>query len=117
VVLPETRGDNVGGPWISEGQRLIGPSIAAAFQSPSCVGGARGHHPFFEGTHDTVYLGGWRRQVFDRIGFSMSNWSVAKMMNSTYGLPCWQKDLAISKIQELISEGCFHRFSPDHVFS
>ena len=69
ATLEETGADNVGGPWIAEGQGLIGQAIAAAFQSPFSVGGALGHNPCYEGELDTVYLGCWRRGVFDRIGF------------------------------------------------
>jgi len=67
-VLRATQADNVGGPWRAKGNGLIGGAIAAAFQSPFAVGGARGHDPSYEGTVDTVYLGCWPRQVFDRIG-------------------------------------------------
>ncbi len=68
VALEETAADNVGGPWVAEGRGLIGQAIAAAFQSPFSVGRARGHNPVYEGELDTVYLGCWRREVFDRIG-------------------------------------------------
>ncbi len=69
LVLEETGADNVGGPWIARGEGYIGQAIAAAFQSPFAVGGARGHNPEYEGVIDTVYLGCWRRELFDRIGF------------------------------------------------
>ena len=68
AVLKETGADNVGGPWVAEGQGLISQAIAAAFQSPFSVGGARGHKPYYEGPLDTVYLGCWPREIFDRIG-------------------------------------------------
>ena len=68
-VLDETGADNVGGPWIARGEGYIGLAIAAVFQSPFAVGGARGHNPEYEGEIDTVYLGCWRRELFDRIGF------------------------------------------------
>jgi succinoglycan biosynthesis protein ExoA len=68
AVLRETGADNVGGPWVAEGQGYIGRAIAAAFQSPFAVGGARGHNPTYEGLIDTVYLGCWPREVFDRVG-------------------------------------------------
>src|SRR5690348_16594270 len=67
-VLHETAADNVGGPWIACGKRKIGKAIAAAFQSPLSCGGARGHNAKYSGPVDTVYLGCWRREVFDRIG-------------------------------------------------
>src|SRR5262249_1078406 len=61
--------DNVGGPWIARADGYVGLAIAAAFQSSFAVGGARGHNPEYEGKVDTVYLGCWRREIFDRIGF------------------------------------------------
>jgi succinoglycan biosynthesis protein ExoA len=64
-----TGADNVGGPWVAIGSGLVGEAIAAAFQSPFSFGGTRGHNPNYEGVVDTVYLGCWPRQVFDRIGF------------------------------------------------
>ena len=45
AVLQETGADNVGGPWVAHGTGYIGRAIAAAFQSPFAVGGARGHNP------------------------------------------------------------------------
>jgi len=68
LVLEETGADNIGGPWIAAGQGLISRAIAAAFQSPFSVGGARGHDPHYEGELDTVYLGCWRRDLFNRVG-------------------------------------------------
>jgi glycosyltransferase involved in cell wall biosynthesis len=68
-VLEKTGADNVGGPWVAKGSGYIGEAIAAAFQSSFAVGGARGHKPDYEGPIDTVYLGCWRREVFERIGF------------------------------------------------
>jgi glycosyltransferase involved in cell wall biosynthesis len=67
-VLKETGADNVGGPWVARGNGYIGCAIALAFQSPFAVGGARGHNIQYEGEVDTVYLGCWRRELFDRIG-------------------------------------------------
>ncbi len=68
AVLEETGADNVGGPWAAEGEGLMGRAIAAAFQSPFSVGGARGHDLGYEGSLDTVYLGCWRREAFARFG-------------------------------------------------
>jgi succinoglycan biosynthesis protein ExoA len=69
AVLHETGADNVGGPWVAQGTGYLGRAVAAAFQSPFAVGGARGHNPHYTGPVDTVYLGCWRREVFERIGF------------------------------------------------
>ena len=68
-VLRSSRADNVGGPWIAQASGYIGEAIAAAFQSPFAVGAARGHLPQYEGPVDTVYLGCWKREVFERFGY------------------------------------------------
>ena len=68
-VLQSTRADNVGGPWVARGHAKIGQAIAAAFQSSFSCGGARGHDLNYSGPVDTVYLGCWPRDVFDRVGF------------------------------------------------
>jgi succinoglycan biosynthesis protein ExoA len=67
-VLQTTGADNVGGSWVAKGEGTIGKAIAAAFQSPFSFGDRRGHNPLYEGLVDTVYLGCWSRQVFERIG-------------------------------------------------
>jgi succinoglycan biosynthesis protein ExoA len=69
AVLHETGADNVGGPGVAQGTGYIGRAVAAAFQSPFAVGGARWHNPHYTGPVDTVHLGCWQREVFDRIGF------------------------------------------------
>ena len=58
----------MGGPWVARGKGRIGRAISAAFQSSFATGGARGHDPNYSGPVDTVYLGCWPREVFDRIG-------------------------------------------------
>jgi hypothetical protein len=68
AVLEETGADNVGGPWVAKATGVVGRAIAAAFQSPFAMGGRRGHNPAYEGPLDTVYLGCWRREVFNHIG-------------------------------------------------
>jgi succinoglycan biosynthesis protein ExoA len=67
-VLRESGADNVGGPWVAEGRGPIGKAIAAAFRSPFCTGGGKAHDRSYEGEVDTVYLGCWRRSVFERAG-------------------------------------------------
>lgn len=69
AVLRETGADNVGGPWVAKAKGFVGRAIAAAFQSPFSVGSPCAHDPGYEGRLDTVYLGCWPREVFDRIGF------------------------------------------------
>jgi glycosyltransferase involved in cell wall biosynthesis len=72
-LLTETGADNVGGPWVAKGKGRVGKAISAAFQSTFATGGARGHDPNYSGPVDTVYLGCWRRELFDRIGFFDEN--------------------------------------------
>jgi glycosyltransferase involved in cell wall biosynthesis len=67
--LQETGADNVGGPWVAKGKGYMSCAIAAAFQSPFAVGGARGHNPNYEGEVDTVYLGCWRKETFEKFGY------------------------------------------------
>ena len=67
-LLAETAADNVGGPWVAQGKGRVGRAIATAFQSSFATGGARGHDPNYSGPVDTVYLGCWPREVFERIG-------------------------------------------------
>jgi succinoglycan biosynthesis protein ExoA len=69
AILDETGADNVGGPWIAEGKGFVGRTIAAAFRSMFAVGGGLAHQPAYEGVLDTVYLGCWPVEVFERIEF------------------------------------------------
>jgi glycosyltransferase involved in cell wall biosynthesis len=64
-----TGADNVGGPWVARGDGYVSRAIAAAFQSPFAFGGARSHCPEYEGLVDSVYLGCWRRETFERFGY------------------------------------------------
>jgi succinoglycan biosynthesis protein ExoA len=68
ATLRESGADNVGGPWSAVGDGYVGRAIAAVFHSPFGSGGARAHDLEYEGPVDTVYLGCWRRSVFERIG-------------------------------------------------
>jgi succinoglycan biosynthesis protein ExoA len=68
ATLRKTGADNVGGPWIARGKHYVSQAIAATFHSPFVVGGARSHDPHYEGYVDSVYLGCWPREVFERIG-------------------------------------------------
>jgi len=67
--LERTGADNVGGPWRARGSGYISRAIAAAFQSRFSAGGARSHDAAYEGPVDSVYLGCWRRETLDRIGW------------------------------------------------
>ncbi|WP_089721451.1 glycosyltransferase family 2 protein [Candidatus Entotheonella palauensis] len=67
-VLQETGVENVGGPLRTRGVRYVERVIAAAFQAPFVVGGARRCDPSYEGLIDTVTYGCWPREVLDRFG-------------------------------------------------
>jgi glycosyltransferase involved in cell wall biosynthesis len=68
AVLEETRADNVGGATVARGKGYISRAVAAAFQSPFAVGGARWHNLDFEGPVDTTFPGCWHKALFSRIG-------------------------------------------------
>lgn len=68
AALQRSGADNVGGPWVAEGQTPMQRAIACAFQSRWVVGGARSRDRAYEGEVDTVYLGCWPRASFDRFG-------------------------------------------------
>ncbi len=66
--LENSGADNVGGPWIAAGSSYLSKAIALAFASRFVSGGGRAHDPRYEGCLDTVYLGCWRREAFERFG-------------------------------------------------
>ncbi|MDD3580670.1 MAG: glycosyltransferase family 2 protein [Desulfobacca sp.] len=67
-LLDKTGADNVGGLQYAEGRDKTSQAIALATSSPFGVGGARFHYAVQPGWVDTVYLGAYRREVFERIG-------------------------------------------------
>lgn len=68
TALGRSGADAVGGGMDAQGQGRIGAVIALATSSPFGVGDAQFHYASGEHWVDTVYLGAWRRDVFDRIG-------------------------------------------------
>ncbi len=66
--LERTGADNVGGPWRAAGDGYLQEAIALVSHSPFASGGGRSHALDYEGEVDTVYLGCWRRAIFDRVG-------------------------------------------------
>ena len=69
AVLTETGADCVGGPWTPAGVNYTSNAVALVFDSWFVSGGGRAHSQGHEGPTDTVYLGCWKRQTFDRFGF------------------------------------------------
>lgn len=68
AVLEKTGADNVGGAQRCRGRTLFQEAVCAALQSPLGVGGAAYRDPNREGFVDTVFLGAFRREAFERIG-------------------------------------------------
>lgn len=67
-LLHETGAENVGGIQLAVGKNYISQATAAATSSPFGVGNSYFHFSKKPGWVDTVYLGAYRRDVFDRIG-------------------------------------------------
>jgi succinoglycan biosynthesis protein ExoA len=66
--LYNTGADNVGGKMNAVGISGFGEAVALATSSPFGVGGGRFHYSDKKEWVDTVYMGAWRREIFDRIG-------------------------------------------------
>jgi hypothetical protein len=67
-VLECTGADNVGGAQRARATTRFQRALCAALASPFGVGGARYRSTAHEGFVDTVFLGAFRRSVFDRVG-------------------------------------------------
>lgn len=68
AILDETGADNVGGVQRAVGEGWIARVVAVATTSPFGVGNARFRYAADRRWVDTVYLGAYRREVFDRVG-------------------------------------------------
>jgi glycosyltransferase involved in cell wall biosynthesis len=68
AALSRRRADNVGGRMTATGDGAFGSAVAIATSSPFGVGDAHFHYSDKEQWVDTVYLGAWPREVFERIG-------------------------------------------------
>src|SRR5580704_1096861 len=66
--LERTNADNVGGAQRARAKTFFQRALCAALESPLGVGGAKYRGADFEGFVDTVFLGAYRRRVFERIG-------------------------------------------------
>jgi glycosyltransferase involved in cell wall biosynthesis len=69
AVLSETGANCVGGPWAPVGVTYVSEAVALVFDSWFVSGGGRAHATAYDGPSDTVYLGAWRREAFERFGF------------------------------------------------
>jgi glycosyltransferase involved in cell wall biosynthesis len=66
--LHRTQADNVGGKMSAVSTTHFGWAVAYATSTPFGVGGSRFHYSDDEEWVDTVYMGAWPRQVFEKIG-------------------------------------------------
>lgn len=66
--LQRTHADNVGGRMNAQGTNTFGKVVALATSTPFGIGGGRFHYSDQEEWVDTVYMGAWPRQVFEKIG-------------------------------------------------
>lgn len=66
--LERTGADNVGGAQRAVGEGVFGRAVAIATTTVFGTGNASFRHPGREGWVETVYLGAFRREVFDTIG-------------------------------------------------
>jgi cellulose synthase/poly-beta-1,6-N-acetylglucosamine synthase-like glycosyltransferase len=66
--LERTQADNVGGAQRSKAKTLFQRALCAALTSPLGTGGVKYRHEGAEGFVDTVFLGAFRRRVFETIG-------------------------------------------------
>jgi succinoglycan biosynthesis protein ExoA len=67
-LFDRTQADCVGGLMRAHGDGTVGRAIALATSSPFGVGNSRFHYTTRPGWSDSVYLGAYRRDVFDRVG-------------------------------------------------
>ena len=67
-VLRRTGADNVGGAQRARAETPFQQALCAALSSPLGVGGARYRSAAGEGFVDTVFLGAFRRRVFEEVG-------------------------------------------------
>lgn len=66
--LEKTGADNVGGAQRARAKTAFQRALCAALSSPLGVGGAKYRSPLAEGFVDTVFLGAFRRRVFETVG-------------------------------------------------
>ena len=67
--LQTSKADNVGGQMRAIGTTPLTKAIALATGSPLATGGSRFHYSDKPGDTDTVYLGAFRREIFESVGY------------------------------------------------
>ena len=66
--LLSTNADNIGGVMVPIGKTLVQKAVSFCMSHPLGVGNARFHLGNFSGYVDTVYLGCFKKEVFDKVG-------------------------------------------------
>jgi succinoglycan biosynthesis protein ExoA len=66
--LHDSSAECVGGPMLAVGDNPFGEAVALATSHPFGVGGSRFHYATEPIEVDTVYMGAWPRQIFERVG-------------------------------------------------
>jgi GT2 family glycosyltransferase len=66
--LRRTNSENAGGRMDAKGSTKFGRVVEAATSTPFGVGGSRFHYSEIEEEVDTVYMGAWPKDVFEKIG-------------------------------------------------
>lgn len=67
--LQTSGADCVGGPMVARGRTPFGEAVALATSHPFGVGGSRFHYATEIMEVDTVYLGAYHREIFERVGY------------------------------------------------
>lgn len=67
--LQDTGADDVGGPMVAKWRNNTQQIIAAAYHSPFAMGGGKFHNKQFEGYADTVFLGAYRKDTLEKLGY------------------------------------------------
>jgi glycosyltransferase involved in cell wall biosynthesis len=67
-VFKKTDADIVGGPMRAIGESAFQRAVACATSTPFGVGNSKFHFDQYRGYTDSVYLGAWKRSVFEKIG-------------------------------------------------
>ncbi len=68
-LLEESMADNVGGVMIPMGSTLFGQAVAIAMRHSLGIRSAGGRGDTYKGYVDSVYLGAFRRSIFEKVGY------------------------------------------------
>ena len=67
--INRTNADNVGGCMTAKGDSVFGQAVAIATSSYFGIGNSKFHYATEESEVDSVYMGAWKRSVFQKFGF------------------------------------------------